>query len=144
MWASRLGHPVAVREDDIEVDLPTDPVLDTPSDDFADSSYFIASIRLASLAAKVINSIYTRKPQKKTLSQRVQEALRDLRAFVEELPAHLHIEPTDAPEPSPKPLSLHLYFNQVSVTPINPSISNRLRLPSRLLDLFFFTSSELT
>jgi hypothetical protein len=114
MWASRLGHPVAIRDDDIEVDLPTDPVLGAPSDDFADSAYFIASIRLAALAARVINSIYTRKPQQKTLSQRVQEALRDLRAFVEELPSHLHIEPTDAPEPSPKPLSLHLYFNQVS------------------------------
>ncbi|KAM0490622.1 hypothetical protein ACHAP8_011392 [Fusarium lateritium] len=53
MWASRLGHPVAIREDEIQVDLPTDPVLEIPSDDFTDSSYFIASIRLASLAAKV-------------------------------------------------------------------------------------------
>ena len=114
MWASRLGHPVAIRDDDIEVNLPTDPGLGTLSDDFVDASYLIASSRLARLAARVINSIYTRKPQQKTLSQRVQEALRDLRAFVEELPAHLHIEPTDAPEPSPKPLSLHLYFNQVS------------------------------
>ncbi|KAG8356141.1 hypothetical protein FVEN_g6006 [Fusarium venenatum] len=127
MWASRLGHPVAIREDEIQVDLPTDPVLEIPSDDFGDSSYFIASIRLASLAAKVINSIYTRRPQQKTLSQRVQEALKDLRAFVEELPAHLHIEPTDAPEPSPKPLSLHLYFNQVAITATRPILLHVLR-----------------
>ncbi|KAH7236465.1 fungal-specific transcription factor domain-containing protein [Fusarium tricinctum] len=127
MWASRLGHPVAIRDDDIEVDLPTDPVLGAPSDDFADSAYFIASIRLAALAARVINSIYTRKPQQKTLSQRVQEALRDLRAFVEELPSHLHIEPTDAPEPSPKPLSLHLYFNQVAITATRPILLHVLR-----------------
>ncbi|KAF5604817.1 positive activator of transcription [Fusarium pseudocircinatum] len=127
MWASRLGHPVAVQDDDIEVDLPTDPVLDTPSDDFADSSYFIAGLRLARLAAKVINAIYTRRPQQKTLSQRVQEALRDLRAFVEELPPHLHIEPTDAPEPSPKPLSLHLYFNQVAITATRPILLHVLR-----------------
>ncbi|KAF5242651.1 hypothetical protein FAUST_3190 [Fusarium austroamericanum] len=127
MWASRLGHPVAIREDEIQVDLPTDPVLETPSDDFTDSSYVIASIRLAGLAAKVINSIYTRRPQQKTLSQRVQEALKDLRAFVEELPAHLHIEPTDAPEPSPKPLSLHLYFNQVAITATRPILLHVLR-----------------
>ncbi|KLP08481.1 hypothetical protein CEK26_009392 [Fusarium fujikuroi] len=127
MWASRLGHPVAIQDDDIEVDLPTDPVLDTPSDDFADSSYFIAGLRLARLAAKVINAIYTRRPQQKTLSQRVQEALRDLRAFVEELPPHLHIEPTDAPEPSPKPLSLHLYFNQVAITATRPILLHVLR-----------------
>lgn len=127
MWASRLGHPVAIQDDDIEVDLPTDPVLDTPSDDFADSSYFIAGLKLARLAAKVINAIYTRRPQQKTLSQRVQEALRDLRAFVEELPPHLHIEPTDAPEPSPKPLSLHLYFNQVAITATRPILLHVLR-----------------
>ncbi|KAF5532490.1 positive activator of transcription [Fusarium napiforme] len=127
MWASRLGHPVTIQDDDIEVDLPTDPVLDTPSDDFADSSYFIAGLRLARLAAKVINAIYTRRPQQKTLSQRVQEALRDLRAFVEELPPHLHIEPTDAPEPSPKPLSLHLYFNQVAITATRPILLHVLR-----------------
>ncbi|KAF4472184.1 hypothetical protein FALBO_904 [Fusarium albosuccineum] len=71
MWASRLSHPVAIQDDDIEVDLPSDPVLETPSDDFADSAYFIASISLAKLSARIINSIYTRKPQQKTLSQRV-------------------------------------------------------------------------
>ncbi|KAI8682070.1 Zn(2)-C6 fungal-type domain-containing protein [Fusarium keratoplasticum] len=127
MWASRLGHPVAIQDNDIEVDLPSDPVLETPSDDFADSAYFIASIRLARLAGRVINSIYTRRPQQKTLSQRVQEALRDLRTFVEELPAHLHIESTDGPEPSPKPLSLHLYFNQVAITSTRPILLHVLR-----------------
>ncbi|RSL56435.1 hypothetical protein CEP54_008854 [Fusarium duplospermum] len=127
MWASRLGHPVAIQDNDIEVDFPSDPVLETPSDDFADSAYFIASIRLARLAGRVINSIYTRRPQQKTLSQRVQEALRDLRTFVEELPAHLHIESTDGPEPSPKPLSLHLYFNQVAITSTRPILLHVLR-----------------
>ncbi|KAJ3528095.1 hypothetical protein NM208_g10371 [Fusarium decemcellulare] len=125
MWASRLSHPVAIQDDDIEVDLPSDPVLDTPSDDFADSAYFIASISLAKLSARIINSIYTRKPQQKTLSQRVQEALRDLRAFVEGLPAHLHLEATDGPEPSPKPLSLHLWqlllLDQFSFTYCEPT-----------------------
>ncbi|RSL47265.1 hypothetical protein CEP53_009999 [Fusarium sp. AF-6] len=127
MWASRLGHPVAIQDNDIEVDFPSDPVLATPSDDFADSAYFIASIRLARLAGRVLNSIYTRRPQQKTLSQRVQEALRDLRTFVEELPAHLHIESTDGPEPSPKPLSLHLYFNQVAITSTRPILLHVLR-----------------
>ncbi|KAI8722716.1 Zn(2)-C6 fungal-type domain-containing protein [Fusarium sp. LHS14.1] len=127
MWASRLGHPVAIQDNDIEVDFPSDPVLDPPSDDFADSAYFIASIRLARLAWRVINSIYTRRPQQKTLSQRVQEALRDLRTFVEELPPHLHIESTDGPEPSPKPLSLHLYFNQVAITSTRPILLHVLR-----------------
>ncbi|KAJ4132518.1 hypothetical protein NW754_015335 [Fusarium falciforme] len=121
------GGPLAIQDNDIEVDFPSDPVLETPSDDFADSAYFIASIRLARLAWRVINSIYTRRPQQKTLSQRVQEALRDLRTFVEELPPHLHIESTDGPEPSPKPLSLHLYFNQVAITSTRPILLHVLR-----------------
>ncbi|KAF4980540.1 hypothetical protein FZEAL_3475 [Fusarium zealandicum] len=127
LWASRLGHPVAIQDDDIEVDLPADPVLGIPSDDFGDSAYFIASVRLARLSSRILNSIYTRKPQQKTLSQRVQEALKDLREFVEELPPHLHIESTDGPEPSPKPLSLHLYFNQCAITATRPILLHVLR-----------------
>ncbi|KAK7429421.1 hypothetical protein QQZ08_004013 [Neonectria magnoliae] len=113
MWASRLGHPVAIQDEFIEVDLPCDPVLTSGHDDFKDSGYLVASVRLARLAGRIGYSIYNRNPQQTSLSQRVQEALKDLRNWVEELPAHLHIEPKDnSVEPSPKPLSLHLYFNQ--------------------------------
>lgn len=114
MWASRLGHPVAIQDEFIEVDLPSDPVLASNQDDFKDAAYLVASVRLARLAGRIGYSIYNRNPQETSLSQRVQEALKDLRNWVEELPDHLHIDPKDYNvEPSPKPLSLHLYFNQV-------------------------------
>ena len=144
MWASRLGHPVAIQNDFIEVNLPSDPIIDTASDDFADSAYIVASIRIARLSAHMVHSIYTRKPQQKTLSQRVQESLKDLRTWVEELPPHLHIESTDTPDPSPRPLSLHLYFNQVrKITLIMMFHRTYIpSVPSPPRALFFYTYSE--
>ena len=117
MWASKLGHPVSVRDDVIEVDLPSNPIVESGTSDFRDCAYFVASVRLARLSGRIVHSIYSRKVEQKSLSQRVQEALKDLRQFVQDLPSHLHIESSDAPEPSPKPisLSLNLCFNQVSI-----------------------------
>lgn len=114
MWSSKLGHPVAVRDDVIDVDMPSNPVFNGATDDFCDSSYLIASIRLARLSGRILHSIFSRKPQQKSLSLRVQEALKDLRQWVEDLPPHLHIEQSvDVSDVSPKPVSLHLSFNQV-------------------------------
>ncbi|CAM1501485.1 Fc.00g034690.m01.CDS01 [Cosmosporella sp. VM-42] len=128
MWASRLGHPVAIRDDAVEVDLPLNPALvGSGGGDFGDSAYSIASIRLARLSGRILHSIYSRLPQQKSLSQRVQEALKDLRQWVEELPDHLHIESNDASGPSPKPISLHLSFNQCAVSATRPILLHVLR-----------------
>ncbi|KAH7009938.1 fungal-specific transcription factor domain-containing protein [Ilyonectria destructans] len=128
MWASRLGHPVAIQDEFIEVDLPSDPVLASNQDDFKDAAYLVASVRLARLAGRIGYSIYNRNPQETSLSQRVQEALKDLRNWVEELPDHLHIDPKDHNvDPSPKPLSLHLYFNQCVISATRPILLHVLR-----------------
>ncbi|KAH7126141.1 fungal-specific transcription factor domain-containing protein [Dactylonectria macrodidyma] len=128
MWASRLGHPVAIQEEFIEVDLPKDLGPGNDSDDFKDAAYLIASLQLARLAGRISYSIYSRNPQETSLSQRVQEALKSLRNWVEELPAHLHLDPKDSTaEPSPKPLSLHLYFNQCVITATRPILLHVLR-----------------
>ncbi|KAF7561858.1 hypothetical protein G7046_g2287 [Stylonectria norvegica] len=127
MWAAKLGHPVAVRDDAIEVDLPTNTIVGEGDDDFDDSAYFIAKIRLARLSGRILNSIYSRRAQDKSLSQRVQEALKELQAWVEELPSHLHIESNDATELSPKPASLHLSFNQCALSATRPILLHVLR-----------------
>lgn len=149
MWASKLGHPISVRDDVIEVDLPSNPNVKNSVDDFRDCAYFVASIRLARLSGGILHSIYSRKAEQKSLSQRVQEALKDLRQFVQDLPSHLHIESSDTTEPSPRPisLSLNLSFNQVKSTrpTLRPSPdTNDSRLPSVQPALFCFTSSEPT
>ncbi|KXH34004.1 fungal specific transcription factor domain-containing protein [Colletotrichum simmondsii] len=115
MWAAKLSHPVAVQDIDIEVDLPSNPVVDDNiADDFADASYFVASVKLAGLLGKVVPSIYRRRLQDTSLSHRVQEALKDLRGWSAELPPQLHIDSKPTSERMPKPISLHLNFNQAS------------------------------
>ncbi|KAI8230502.1 putative transcriptional regulatory protein [Colletotrichum sp. SAR 10_86] len=113
MWASKLGHPVCVQDVDIEVDLPSNPAVDESiADDFADASYFVASVKLARVLGKIVPLIYRRRNQQMSLSHRVQEALNDLRGWVEELPPQLHIDHKVTSERMQKPISLHLNFNQ--------------------------------
>ncbi|KAJ5019977.1 hypothetical protein K4K57_005917 [Colletotrichum sp. SAR 10_99] len=113
MWASKLGHPVCVQDVDIEVDLPSNPTVDESiADDFADASYFVASVKLARVLGKIVPLIYRRRNQQMSLSHRVQEALNDLRGWVEELPPQLHIDHKVTSERMQKPISLHLNFNQ--------------------------------
>ncbi|TDZ13470.1 putative transcriptional regulatory protein [Colletotrichum spinosum] len=111
IWASKLGHPSAIQDSDIGVDLPSDPAPGSPSsDDFDDTAYHIASLRLAARVTRTVRSIYGQRNQgDASLSTRVQQALRDLRAWVEDLPSHLQIS---SPDTAPKPISLHLSFNQ--------------------------------
>ncbi|KAF9878591.1 C6 transcription factor [Colletotrichum karsti] len=114
IWASKLGHPSAIQDSDIGVDLPSEPVVgQTFAADFDDTSYHIASLRLAALVTKTVRSIYGQRNQgEATLSTRVQQALKDLRAWVEDLPTHLQIDNPES-QTGPKPISLHLSFNQL-------------------------------
>ncbi|KAL0782196.1 hypothetical protein CaCOL14_000101 [Colletotrichum acutatum] len=128
MWAAKLSHPVAVQDIDIEVDLPSNPVVDDNiADDFADASYFVASVKLASLLGKVVPSIYRRRLQDTSLSHRVQEALKDLRGWSAELPPQLHIDSKPTSERMPKPISLHLNFNQCAISTTRPILLHVLR-----------------
>ncbi|KAJ0347377.1 hypothetical protein COL154_007281 [Colletotrichum chrysophilum] len=126
VWASKLGHPSAIQDNDIGVDLPSEPVVgQTFGADFDDAAYHIANLRLAALVTKTVRSIYGQRNQgDATLSTRVQQALKDLRAWVEDLPTHLQI---DNPDSGPKPISLHLSFNQCAILATRPILLHILR-----------------
>nr|XP_036577946.1 fungal specific transcription factor domain-containing protein [Colletotrichum truncatum]KAF6785076.1 fungal specific transcription factor domain-containing protein [Colletotrichum truncatum] len=126
IWASKLGHPSAIQDNDIGVDLPSEPVIGQAfGTDFDDTAYHIASLRLAALVTKTVRSIYGQRNQGEvTLSTRVQQALKDLRSWVEDLPSHLQI---DNPDSGPKPTSLHLSFNQCAILATRPILLHILR-----------------
>ncbi|CCF35893.1 fungal specific transcription factor [Colletotrichum higginsianum] len=126
IWASKLGHPTAIQDSDIGIDLPTDPILGQRcGDDFEDTAYHIASLRLAALVTKTVRSIYEQRNQGgATLSTRVQQALKDLRAWAEDLPGHLQVHNTGT---GPKPISLHLSFNQCAILATRPILLHILR-----------------
>jgi proline utilization trans-activator len=116
-WACVLGKPVSIQDDDVEVNLPA--ILHAsprgPSSDFADTDYFIASIRVANLSAQITASIYGRRAHRDPLSHRVQHALQDLGSWLQQLPDPLRSELDDVPPTAAMPIvTLYLYFNQVS------------------------------
>lgn len=130
MWAAKLGYPYAIQDDEIEVDLPLNREFldDSSASDFPDSRYFVARIGLARISGRIIHSIYGMKTQPTSLSQRVQEAFRDLRQWMDELPTCLQIDPEDESEVDPRIRSLHLLFNQVGIVYICIFLSLNLAL----------------
>ncbi|KAB8273736.1 fungal-specific transcription factor domain-containing protein [Aspergillus minisclerotigenes] len=54
MWATQLGHPVAIQDDEIEVDMPDSQIAGSLLDDASDWEYHSASIRLARLLARCV------------------------------------------------------------------------------------------
>jgi hypothetical protein len=116
MWSAKMGFPHAISDDEIKVDLPSNPHEQIDTADFPDRSYFVARITLAKLTSRIMNLIYGYDSQAKSLSERVQSAFRDLRAWMDELPESLKV---DNPTPSkcdPRSCSLQLLFNQVIST----------------------------
>lgn len=116
-WACMLGQPVSIQDSDIAVDLPSHAPSDVAggAEDFEDPEYLSANVRVANLGAQIAARIYGRGPShRKAFSCRVQQALRDLGAWLRGLPTHLRTAMDQAPPDSSMPImALHLYFNQV-------------------------------
>lgn len=149
LWASKMGHPVSIQDDDIAIELPSNIGLgDAEAGDFADAEYLNASIRLASISRDITTSIYNRKIKNIAFSQRVQKALSDLRGWVSALPKHLQIEPGESARPLLRHVKwLHLSFNQVSSTLRQPRCDLNLMNYSTLSKprgQSFYTSFEYT
>ncbi|KAI1486760.1 fungal-specific transcription factor domain-containing protein [Biscogniauxia mediterranea] len=122
MWASKMGHPVSIQDEDIAADLPSCAGLsDVDSSDFLDADYVNASIKLAQISRDIIASIYNRKAAHIAFSRRVQKALSDLRGWVSALPKHLQIETGDTARPLLRRVQwLHLSFNQLVIIATRP------------------------
>lgn len=116
MWSAKMGFPHAISDEEVKVDLPSNPQDQVNTGDFPDRSYFVARISLAKLTSRIMNLIYGYESQSKSLSERVQSAFRDLRVWMDELPESFKV---DGPTPSkcdPRACSLQLLFNQVCFT----------------------------
>ena len=59
-WACMPGEPVSIQDEDIDVDLPSKFLWTSRStmEDFADTGYYIASLRVANLGVQIAGSIY--------------------------------------------------------------------------------------
>lgn len=115
-WATMLGQPVSIRDEDIDVALPSSQGLpDAFADDFHHVDDAIAGLRIARLSAEVTSSVYGRNMQRDSFSCRVQQALKKLDGWVKSLPDSLRTKVDQASNDTDMAdMMLHLYYNQVS------------------------------
>lgn len=113
LLGAKFGYPTFIRDDDIDVDLPSDlPCM--KGDDMISADYLVASIKLGKIAGVIITNLYSRKRLEQTFSQRVHKIFRDLRNWFETLSPELQLRNNASVQVARHILFLHLTFNQVS------------------------------
>ncbi|KAL2815081.1 fungal-specific transcription factor domain-containing protein [Aspergillus cavernicola] len=139
MWASKMGLPSQILDDDIHLDLPSS-ILPTHlyAEQFSDAEYLQANIKLARIVGETIAKLYSRRKYNETFLQRVQKLLKALKNWVDTLPEHLRLN-VDEPEMNLRHVtSLHLAFNQLNDDARESSTRNtngRERISQPLLTL---------
>lgn len=115
MWGSKMGLPVSILDEDIHVDMPSNTLPEQEHEEqFLDTSYMIASIKLAYIAGETITKIYSRRKYEETFLQRVQKLLKSLKVWMETLPGHIRLAKDGTFNPK-HIVNLHLSFNQVGL-----------------------------
>ncbi|KAK0654827.1 fungal-specific transcription factor domain-containing protein [Cercophora newfieldiana] len=124
MFASKLGCPPAIQDEDVKVDLPSTIMVEGPAaNDFGYAGHYCASVKLASIAMHTVRSIYTGKDQAKALFNKVQQRVKELKVWSEELPPALHLDTSPRPNPNYHNydlLYLHLSLNQTIILATRP------------------------
>jgi proline utilization trans-activator len=124
--ASISSQIASVSDDEIFVDLPScTRVTGTQQADFQHTEFFIARIQLARVTGSIIKSVYGTAQETKPFLQRVQQALQDLKQWLQRLPPDIQM---DSGSSHSKPIavqSLHLAFSQVIATLTSIVSANR-------------------
>ncbi|KAF2019456.1 hypothetical protein BU24DRAFT_439585 [Aaosphaeria arxii CBS 175.79] len=130
LWATMLGQPVSIRDEDIDVALPSSQGLpDAFADDFHDDDDAIAGLRIARLSAEVTSSVYGRNMQQDSFSYRVQQALKKLDDWIKALPDSLRNKVDQASANiDMADMMLQLYYNQCLILVTRPVLLHVLRL----------------
>jgi proline utilization trans-activator len=113
---SKLGHPLSVRDSDIDVDIPSmEGLTANDQEEFADPAHIVAHLKLARITGEIISDIYGRSSQQdRAFVYSVQKILRNLRSWAETLPENVRLSSTSPYRYSSRNVaSLHLCFNQV-------------------------------
>ncbi|PYI33575.1 hypothetical protein BP00DRAFT_423991 [Aspergillus indologenus CBS 114.80] len=117
-WSLKLGLPVQINDEAIHVDLPTNLDSTTYHNEFLDSSYQVAFVKLARISSTIMRTIYSRSNFTETFLQREQKILLALQQWTQSLPDHLHLQTT---RHYPKcTILVHLQFNYCVILAIRP------------------------
>lgn len=118
IFASKLNHPPAILDDDIDLDLPSEVPTSVPNDSFGDAEYQVANITLARLLSTIIRSVYSVRKQAEgtcaDVSSRAKACLNGLQSWYEGIPRRFQIDDKSMDDHHERQiLSLHLRFYQV-------------------------------
>ncbi|CAI6237894.1 unnamed protein product [Periconia digitata] len=129
-WATMLGQPVSIRDEEIGVALPSSHgIPEVFADDFQPVDDVIAGLHISRLSAEISSSIYGRSMQQQTFSHRVQQALQKLDDWVKSLPDSLRTKIDEASTHTDiADLTLHLYYNQCLMLATRPVLLHLFRL----------------
>ncbi|GLA97615.1 hypothetical protein ABZX51_005601 [Aspergillus tubingensis] len=125
MYTSKFGFPLQIRDEDIHVDMPTDVASPAAEEQFSDTAYSVASIRLSQIIGQTIDKIYCRKQHVESFLQREQQLLLALQDWLKSLPEHIKLRSEDSPPPK-HIVSLHLQFNQCVILATRPILLHAL------------------
>lgn len=109
-----------IRDEDIDVQLPSMLGLSVvEQEEFYDSDYILAHIKLSKITGSIINDLYQitqqGQPNPNKFEHSVQRILGDLRNWQTHLPTQVKVDFRASPTYSSRTCaSLHLHFGQVS------------------------------
>ncbi|KAL4885281.1 fungal-specific transcription factor domain-containing protein [Aspergillus karnatakaensis] len=129
MWASKMGLPSQILDDDIHLDMPSRIApAQVYEEQFSDEEFLKANINLARIVGETTAKVYSRRKYNETFLQRVQKLLKALKNWVDTLPEHLRLN-VDEPELNAKQItSIHLAFNQCVILATRPTLLHFLKL----------------
>jgi hypothetical protein len=128
-WCSKVGWPPAIPDEVVEMPLPADDAVpEEAKDDFTDAQYMVFAIKLAKMHNDSVNTLYVRKRQATSFSERVQVAVRAMRSWLDDLPDHLRVGPADSSlAVEAHVLYQHLAYHQAVIVTTRPILLHLLR-----------------
>ncbi|KAI1338218.1 fungal-specific transcription factor domain-containing protein [Xylariaceae sp. FL0016] len=123
LCSSKLGHAVMIRDEDIDVPLPSSDGLSAEeAEDFMDAKQLIANIKLSRITGSILSLIYgAAKPRAKEFVRNVHTILNNLKQWETELPSELKLDHDQFPSYGSRSVaSLRLHFNQCIILTTRP------------------------
>ncbi|KAF2136657.1 uncharacterized protein K452DRAFT_302600 [Aplosporella prunicola CBS 121167] len=124
LTSSKLGHPVMVRDEDIDAPFPSvDGLTLEQREEFVGAEQLVANIKLAQITGQILNLIYCipNKDQETTFVRNMHKILNSLKEWDAMLPDCLRLDPKASPPYRTRSVaSLRLHFNQCVVLATRP------------------------
>ncbi|KAF4450928.1 hypothetical protein F53441_5989 [Fusarium austroafricanum] len=117
--ASKLGQPITVRDEDIDIEMPSmDGLTKEEMAEFLDPQNLIINIKLARIIGNILTHIYgIPKATNGLYIHQVHGILKQLRAWHDELQPDMRVKERGTPRPV---ASLHLAYNQCIIQTTRP------------------------